>query len=489
MPRTFSRLSRTCHGLAGTILVVQVTLLVPSMAAAQGGQVDQAALVKDLAGRDWLKRFDAASAILGLPADQRKPATVAAVVREIQRLQRLKGKGVEELPATVKDRNAAQTYYDNLVDIASESTDPIVIPALIAAADDGDAALGALAEFGETALPQMLAVLKRDAEPEHAQGLLYAIGLMFERQSPLKPESRASIVDVDRRYLSAGQSEVVESAIDLAVLLNEPALVSRLSTIAHARSEKDAGLSLTDPHNLSRVAGTARAALAELNGPGPMRSDEVLLEDLRSPHGRIVNDAATEILTAPSSRRTPALIAALTTALPRLKRTPDDKSGDCGYYCDLMDLAIKADDPALVPLLVKGIDAGYPVVNALAKRGDAAASALAEESQQNSDAAWLLSAQLAFRVMLERKVTLSAASRERMARVTSQQLSSRYANVVNGAIEVAGLLNDDSLRPRLKEIAEAHTMKDAKLNLIGDESGAMFTRLSTAAAKALLRVK
>src|SRR5262245_11361793 len=154
MPRTFSSLSRTCHWLASTLLVAQVMLLAPPMTAAQSSQVDQAALVRDLAGRDWLKRFDAASAILGLPSDQRKPTTIAAVVREIQRLQKLKGKGVEELPATIKDRNAAQTYYDNLVDIASESSDPIVIPVLIAAADDGDAALGALAEFGEAALPQ-----------------------------------------------------------------------------------------------------------------------------------------------------------------------------------------------------------------------------------------------------------------------------------------------------------------------------------------------
>src|SRR5689334_4828134 len=108
MPRSLSILSRTRRWWATTIFVAHAALLLPTAAAAQASPMDQPALVKDLAGRDWLKRFDAASAILGIPAADRDKKTIAAVVREIQRLQKLKGRGVEELPAAVKDRNAAR---------------------------------------------------------------------------------------------------------------------------------------------------------------------------------------------------------------------------------------------------------------------------------------------------------------------------------------------------------------------------------------------
>src|SRR6185436_11601262 len=163
-----------------------------------------------------------------------------------------------------------------------------------------------------------LVAAARSGATAGAAGAMSTFGLMLEQQTALTVGSRASIVEIDRQYLSSGSSEVVERAIDLAVLLDEPSLVARLAKIAHARTEQEAGLTLHDPENLLRVAATARKALAKVNGPEPMRREDAIIEDLRSPLGRVANNAAAEILSAPPARRTPALVAELVAAMPRL---------------------------------------------------------------------------------------------------------------------------------------------------------------------------
>src|SRR6185295_10426086 len=100
----------------------------PAAQAAVAATPEQQAMLNNFRSPDWFRRYDASRVILNTAASDRSPELNAAVLAELQRLQKSSSLGAELVPTTVQDRSMGMTYYRNLIDVASDATTPAAIP-------------------------------------------------------------------------------------------------------------------------------------------------------------------------------------------------------------------------------------------------------------------------------------------------------------------------------------------------------------------------
>jgi len=235
----------------------------PAAEAAVGATPEQQAMLNNFRSPDWFRRYDASRVILNTAASDRSPELNAAVLAELQRLQKSSSLGAELVPTTVQDRSMGMTYYRNLIDVASDAKTPAAIPVLVKAISFDDRVVRSLVRFEEAAVPPLVDGIRQGASAEDTQASLVSLRrIVDKRAEDLSTASRSAMVEVTLQCLKGQQqSSVVLRAIDLAQGLRDPRLNVRLTAIVEAASAKDADLALTDPESFARVQTAAKLAL------------------------------------------------------------------------------------------------------------------------------------------------------------------------------------------------------------------------------------
>jgi hypothetical protein len=243
----------------------------PPVAPGQADAIDQSAISAQLVSGDWSARRAAATRIGAIPASKREPVIIQAVANELTRLQQLGDLGMSQLPPNV-GRESAVDYYNDLVDVAADATDPVVIRPLANALAMGHPVIDALARFGDDAVPEMLAALKVHPRPEFDSSAMYGFRLLVTAHRDLPASSRSAIAAVARQHLVGSQFSLqVSRAIDLAAVLKDPVALRMLEAIARANSPKDVGLILIDSASpkinvFENIRRQAAAALGSAKG-------------------------------------------------------------------------------------------------------------------------------------------------------------------------------------------------------------------------------
>ena len=128
--------------LGTSMAALCLTLCLPAFTLGQapvgrGSRENQKLLATELASKQWSVRREAVEEMLRIPPQQRSQALVKAVVNEIVRLQGLPAVGADELPDDIMDPDVPWDHYTDLVQIACESNDALVIPAIARTLDMG----------------------------------------------------------------------------------------------------------------------------------------------------------------------------------------------------------------------------------------------------------------------------------------------------------------------------------------------------------------
>jgi len=243
----------------------------PAAEAALAVTPEQQIAINSLRSPDWLRRYDASRVVLNMAAKDRSTELNAAVIQELQRLQKSPSLGAELVPASVQDRSMGLTYYRNLIDVASDAPAPAVIPILVKAVSMGEPVVRGLARFEDAAVSPLVEAIRQGAGPEDAQSSLTSLRRILDRKPDVAPSSRTGMLDATFQCLKGKQtSSVVLRALDLArglragevaQGLTDTALEVRLTAIAHAASGQDVDLVLTDPEHFARVQAAAKLAL------------------------------------------------------------------------------------------------------------------------------------------------------------------------------------------------------------------------------------
>jgi hypothetical protein len=213
--------------------------------------------------------------------------------------------------------------------------------------------------------------------------------------------------------------------------------------------------------------------------PPAVPDQEALAARLASKQWSVRREAASEILQIPAERRSPMLVTAVLNEVDRLQTLPGvgslevpkditDRETGWDYYVDLMEVVCASNDPVVIPTIVKALDMGSPVTEALVRFGDAAAPQMFSAIQLKSHVPdFVMMGLHIFRRMLERHEDLSHQTRAGIEQLTEQYLSGRqYSFMLESAIDLAGALKEPRFRPVLTKIAEARTFEEAGLDVM-----------------------
>jgi hypothetical protein len=146
-----------------------------------------------------------------------------------------------------------------LIDLLTESQDPIVLPALVQCIGNGNRAMDAVAAFGEQAVANVIAMSSDD--PSAA---LRVLTKMLEKSTrhPLSTASRRQVIEIARQRLSdAREPAPFLTAIDLAVATGDISLIQRVQSFASNEATIRA-TGLSDSELVTFARKRAIAALA-----------------------------------------------------------------------------------------------------------------------------------------------------------------------------------------------------------------------------------
>jgi hypothetical protein len=250
------------------LFVVAIVALAPAVSTgrAQMQPVDQEILARQLLGSDVLDRRGALEAARklgpGMDASLRR-ALFTALEREgrmhSQRYHAVKrGESVKELEDA--------EFIGALTRVTAGLRDPRAIRGLVEALGTGAIVTNALADFGEAAAPDVLAVVMSTASVPDAVGHgLITLRFMVEGQ-PLRPLSVATLSDIRRaaKQRLTGRQPFVTTiwrAIDLALVLEDPELTTIVKLIAENPAELY-GRGVDDPELVERTQKVAADGLA-----------------------------------------------------------------------------------------------------------------------------------------------------------------------------------------------------------------------------------
>jgi hypothetical protein len=234
------------------------------------------------------------------------------------------------------------------------------------------------------------------------------------------------------------------------------------------------------------IASLAFALVSSVGGPArawqtPIDQDK-LVGQLMSQRWTERRAGVTAILDVPVAQRSSVLIRGVVRELSRLQGQPDtgysevpaglDTEAGWEYYSDLVSIISESDDPIVIAPLVRAVGMGNPAVSSLARFGEAAVPELLAEVNRRNAPNYALMALRGFREILEQHFAkLSKASLSGIAALARRHLTGRQISAVVGrAIDVAGLLRDESLRSDLLRIERSSTPDQAGLALLDTQA-------------------
>jgi hypothetical protein len=250
------------------VACVVVGLAGPRLGAFGLSQGEQQQAAQQLLSADARARWAGLALADTIPVERLTPelrlALIAALEREGQRLvARYRARrGGEALPP-LEDPE----FIGAVSRAVARLRDPRAIPALAGALGTGFTVIDALAAFGELAAPAVLAVVTSpESMPDAVNHGLITLRFMVEAAEtrPLSADTWAQIRGAAAQRLATGAGLYLTTlwrAIDLAVVLKDPALRRTVESLASDRHALVAR-GVTDPEDIDRTQKRAADRLA-----------------------------------------------------------------------------------------------------------------------------------------------------------------------------------------------------------------------------------
>lgn len=226
-----------------------------------------------LAGDDRQKQLVALRAAGNIPAEnigvELRGALISALAQENARVEsRMETADGSGLPASTPDDSG---FYAGVVASVVRLRDVEAIPALAGALGTGMMVIRALVEFGEIAVPAVLAVAEsQESRIAEVDDSLRTLRLMVDAQAnhPLQVETLQRIRDVAAQRLSGRQfATTLWNASELAASLGDSVLLQTVEGFARSKPAIiERGIS--DPDLVAQVQARAAAAAARGRAAG-----------------------------------------------------------------------------------------------------------------------------------------------------------------------------------------------------------------------------
>lgn len=235
------------------------------IASAQQSQADLAAALRT-APPD--KKAGIIGTISEIPAQERQPILINAVIEEADRYRR----ELDQRRLAIREGKALPPRADEgeylfmVLDTLAQHHDPIVVKPLVAFIASGNRVTDAIADFGEDAVSDVLIVASGGNDDAAAGSAMWTLKKMLERASvrrPLTADSRRRITGVaSDRFRGTQTAAILSPAVRLAVATGDPVLIQRVKVLASDdRAVRELGIN--DPGRIRGIRFAARTALAE----------------------------------------------------------------------------------------------------------------------------------------------------------------------------------------------------------------------------------
>jgi hypothetical protein len=208
--------------------------------------------------------------IKAIPAAERQPVLENALIEEALRLndERAERRDAVRTGQAVIPVASDAEYVSQVLDTLAEETSPAVLPALLLFIDTNTRTMKAVADFGETALPYVVAMAKGN-DRVAAGSALFTLEFMLTRPSirtPLSAQSRTRIVEVAKSRLHGVQAaDITTPAVRLAVATGDPELLKRVRSI------------VVDPHVAVELGGLDQQRTSGLRAEAAKALEEARL--------------------------------------------------------------------------------------------------------------------------------------------------------------------------------------------------------------------
>jgi len=233
-------------------------------------QVDQSVLAQQILGGNARERSRALEAAQALGPQQIGPEVRAALIKALERENRVQADRYHaDLRGEALKPLEDPEFIARVSRVVAELRDPRAIPALVGALGTGSPPIRALVDFGEEAVPALLAAV-RSAEATHyvVDDALLALRFMVEGAGP-HPLSAGTLNEIRlaarQRLTGKPYFTTLWRAIDLAVALHDAELRRIVEAIASDRKEVVAR-GIEDPETIEE---TQRRAAQRLAGVPP----------------------------------------------------------------------------------------------------------------------------------------------------------------------------------------------------------------------------
>lgn len=248
---------------------------VTAAADAQAPESSQSALISDLKSTSETRRHEAVLYIRdNVQPPMRGEDLNRALVDELLRLNRIAADRVEEDRAGRLKGDFPADYHADLIQLVSQWSDPVAIPALTGALGTGRMVEEAIVKFGDQAVPSLLSVASRkvglvttgmpgDTPPHVVAGALDTLSRLLATKAPVGAASRQSIAAMAGQRLTGKQEpSVIRAACKLAVATKDSALRGRVERLANDTREVKA-MGVADDALANTVRTYAREALQQ----------------------------------------------------------------------------------------------------------------------------------------------------------------------------------------------------------------------------------
>jgi len=256
----------------------QVVLLVIALFAVALGpatvqaQVDQRALARQILSGSAGDRSRALEAARALGPQNMGPELRTALIGALEREGRTRAQRYEaDLRGEALEPLEDPEFIARVASVVAELRDPRAIPALTSALGTGSPVTRALVDFGEQAVPSLLAAVKSPATIHYVvEDALLVLRLMVEGAGP-HPLSTATLNEIrgaaKQRLTGKQYFTTLWDAIDLGMALDDPDLKRIVQSLASDRGEVVAR-GIDDPDTIGE---TQRLAAERLAGVPPKR--------------------------------------------------------------------------------------------------------------------------------------------------------------------------------------------------------------------------
>ncbi len=249
-----------------------LVLLGTTLTTAAQPTADQGQLARELETGTGDQRAAAVRAISRIPATQRSPAVLTALINEVARLAAERDERMTTLTngGTVEPLLPYPEYRFAVLEPLTQSDDPRVITALMSFITSGGKVTRALAGFGELAVAEVEALALLDGSTAfdrgRISGALQTLQTMSQGpvRNPLTSASVQRLVEVARRRLTGVQHFlIVRAAVGLAVATGDPSLIQRVRAIAESETVIQE-FGILDPRDVWLVQSQAATVLEGL---------------------------------------------------------------------------------------------------------------------------------------------------------------------------------------------------------------------------------